>query len=253
MNEIINSQRLEIENIYKNNALIKRNIEDEINKYIDQKIVKVIVWPRRCWKSVVWMNLIKNKKYAYFNFDDERVDLEKFDYDNFLAYFLKKDTEILFFDEIQNLPKWELFINRLSRNWYNILLTWSNSNLLSKELWTHLTWRYLQFEMYSFSLDEFLSFNKFDFNLNNFSDWIYKSSFIELYDKYIQNWWFPEIYQKNIPPDYYIKNLVESTNTKDIFGRYNIRYQKKIKDILYMIYSNITKEVSYNNIKNTLW
>lgn len=55
------------------------------------------------------------------------------------------ETKLILFDEIQNLPKWELFINRLHRRGFNVILTGSNAHLLSRELSTHLTGRYIQF------------------------------------------------------------------------------------------------------------
>ena len=65
-----------------------------------------------------------------------------------------------FFDEIQNLPKWELFVNRLQRTGRNLLLTGSNAHLLSSELATHLTGRHMQIPLLPFSFPEFVSAKK---------------------------------------------------------------------------------------------
>jgi len=62
-------------------------------------------------------------------------------------------------DEVQNIKGWELFVNRLKRSGYNIITTGSNSELLSKELATHLTGRHLSLELFPFSFKEFLLYN----------------------------------------------------------------------------------------------
>ncbi len=68
--------------------------------------------------------------------------------------------KILFFDEIQNLPRWELFSNRLQRQGYNLVITGSNSHLLNRELATHLTGRHKQVIIFPFSFKEYINFEK---------------------------------------------------------------------------------------------
>jgi predicted AAA+ superfamily ATPase len=59
---------------------------------------------------------LKDKKFSYLNFDDERLDLNHMDTDELLSILLKNNPEYIFFDEIQNLPNWHIFVNRLLRN-----------------------------------------------------------------------------------------------------------------------------------------
>jgi len=66
----------------------------------------------------------------------------------------------LFFDEIQNLPNWELFVNGLQRQGYLLVVTGSNSKLLSKELATHLTGRHIPTTVLTFSFKEYLKAKK---------------------------------------------------------------------------------------------
>ena len=93
----------------------------------------------------------------YFNFDEEAMatmnatDTHELMKELHAAY---GDVKTILFDEIQNLPNWELFANRLHREGYNLVLTGSNANLLSKELATHLTGRHMPIEILPFDFDE---------------------------------------------------------------------------------------------------
>src|SRR3989344_3294848 len=112
---------------------VERIIDDP--KKIDNDLIKAIIGPRRAGKSFFAIHLLKNKKFGYVNFDDELlISLEN--YDELIAELdsLYDKPEFLFLDEIQNLAKWELFVNRLQRQGYNITITGSNAKLLSKEL-----------------------------------------------------------------------------------------------------------------------
>lgn len=72
------------------------------------------------------------------------------------------DFQYLFLDEIQNIARWFLFVNRLLRQKIHLVITGSNAKLLSSELSTHLTGRYNQIELYPFSFTEFCRYRKVD-------------------------------------------------------------------------------------------
>lgn len=106
--------------------------------------IKVITGPRRSGKSFYASRLIQQTcAYGYVNFDDERLTVVS-DYDEIISAVqaVYGNPRYLFFDEIQNLPRWELFVNRLQRQGFRLLITGSNANLLSSELATHLTGRH---------------------------------------------------------------------------------------------------------------
>lgn len=105
--------------------------------------------------------LSKSNNFGYINFDDEKL-IEAKDYDEIITSMssLYGNPKTLFLDEIQNLPKWELFVNRLQRQGFNLVITGSNSHLLSKELATHLTGRHIQTIVFPFSFSEYLKFGK---------------------------------------------------------------------------------------------
>ena len=119
-----------------------------------------MVGPRRAGKSSYALHRTSAEPgaWGYANFDDERLgSLE--DYDELVVALdaLYGCPLGFFFDEIQNLPKWELFVNRLHRAGRNLLLTGSNAHLLSSELATHLTGRHVQIPLLPFSFPEFVS------------------------------------------------------------------------------------------------
>ena len=144
---------------------VERTQEIRAQKWMSSDLIKVILGPRRAGKSVFALMLLKDQSFAYFNFDDESLPgEEKIDLDELLSE-LKQvygDTKYIFFDEIQNLPNWELFVNRLHRSGYNLVLTGSNASLLSKELATHLTGRHIPIEILPFSFQEFLKAKSYE-------------------------------------------------------------------------------------------
>jgi len=105
-------------------------------------LIKVVLGPRRAGKSIYSLMLLKGSSFMYFNFDDEflatsgGISTDELMKELHAAY---GKTKTILFDEIQNLPAWELFVNRLHREGYNLVLTGSNARLLSKELATALT------------------------------------------------------------------------------------------------------------------
>jgi predicted AAA+ superfamily ATPase len=126
----------------------------------------VISGVRRCGKSILALQVAEAKKdYFYVNFDDDRLfSFTVSDFDTLLLA-LKElrphQKYILILDEIQNIQGWELFVNRIKRVGYNITVTGSNANLLSRELATHLTGRHLSLNLTPFHLSSISVITKF--------------------------------------------------------------------------------------------
>jgi len=146
----------------------KRELERKLGeKYIEREaalkgigtgLVNVVIGPRRAGKSFFAIKaLSRTGSFGYVNFDDEKL-VEVEDYNEIIDVVnsIYSSPKYLLFDEIQNLSKWELFVNRLQRQGYNLVVTGSNSNLLSRELATHLTGRHLQTTLLPFSFSEFV-------------------------------------------------------------------------------------------------
>src|SRR3989338_5552757 len=158
--DILVQQKAELEKRFKE-PYIERDTKLKTGSAKDN-LIRVIIGPRRAGKSFFvthWLK--KNAKFGYLNFDDEKLATTK-DFDELLAITdsLYDSPEVILLDEIQNLDKWELIANRLQRQGRKLFITGSNSNLLSKELATHLTGRHLQTVVFPFSFKEFIVLQK---------------------------------------------------------------------------------------------
>ena len=156
INDIIQQHKLEKEKLL-SKAYIAREQIPHAEKFLNSELVKVITGPRRAGKSVFAFLLLKDKDFAYINFEDENL-LKIKNYDEIIQgiFEVYPDINRIFFDEIQDLPNWEIFVNKLHRRGYNLILTGSNANLLSKEMASALTGRYIPIEILPFSFKEFL-------------------------------------------------------------------------------------------------
>ena len=215
-------------------------------------LIKVIMGPRRAGKSIFAIQMLKCVDFSYVNFDDERL-ADTDDFDELLKSVVEVygETEYLLFDEIQNVKGWELFVNRLHRRGKNLVVTGSNSKLLSRELASHLTGRYIPFQVLPFSFPEFLLARKFDLDdtlelkerqgllLRNLSD-------------YLSTGGYPEIVTGNLNGKHYLVTLFDSILFKDIVKRYNIRYAKKLYDLGRYLITSHSSLFSYNKLKNLL-
>ncbi|MDI6884679.1 MAG: AAA family ATPase, partial [Hadesarchaea archaeon] len=139
---VVVDQRDEIEEIFHREKIVERSAPTEkLLKVLSHPNILAILGVRRCGKSIFSHLLLKGKRCGYINFDDERLaNLTAEDLNLVLQAFyeLEKDLGYLILDEIQNVPKWELFANRLRRT-KKVVITGSNAKLLSGELATHLT------------------------------------------------------------------------------------------------------------------
>ena len=107
-------------------------------------LIKLITGPRRAGKSVFALQMLRGKNYAYLNFDDSSL-LSRFE-ENAVMKALSEvypGYEYLLLDEIQNLDGWDTWVTTLYRRGINLLITGSNANLLSSEMATLLTGRYV--------------------------------------------------------------------------------------------------------------
>jgi len=201
----------------------------------------VIIGPRRAGKSFFAIHhLSHNRNFGYVNFDDERLtDLT--DYDEILVSVdsVYGNPKVLLLDEIQNLLKWEIFVNRLARQGYDLVITGSNSHLLSSELATHLTGRYLQTTILPFSFREYLSLLPQERTTQEKVSALYQ---------YAQGGGFPEPLVKKFSGRDYLITLFDSIVYKDIVKRFHIRSVQGIEDLAMYLLSNIASEYSYTSL-----
>lgn len=200
--------------------------------------IEIVSGIRRCGKSTL-LHLVMdtcNEKIAYCNFEDPRIF--SFTVDDFqkLDEIIGQDTETYFFDEIQNVHSWELYIRQLHDRGKKVYITGSNASLLSKELGTRLTGRYLQHELFPFSYSEFLVFKSLPMGKESF-------------DEYIQKGGFPEFLKDETIE--ILQTLLKDIVYRDIVVRYAIKNSKSLMDIVLYLISNIGKEFSYNGLRKT--
>lgn len=234
---------------------VDREIISEVSSMAALKHIIAITGHRRAGKSV-FLSQVIHKFYRrddvyYLNLDDERLttldiqDLNRV-IEMFIRLFGKK--RVIFLDEIQNIEGWERFVSRLYNEGYKIYITGSNARLLSSELATLLTGRYLDIEIYPFSFREFLSYK----NINVNEEMLYKTEgraeLLNQFDSYLISGGFPEIVQYKEMK--ILRKLFSDVITKDVIRRYNVRNVKTIEEIAMFLLSNSAKEISYNRIKN---
>ena len=244
--------KIEKEKILSENYILREKL-DFTKQFLDQDLIKVIMGPRRAGKSIFSFLLLKDKKFAYLNFDDENL-LKIENNDDIIKSILEvySKPDFILFDEIQNLKNWELFVNKLKRRGFNLILTGSNSKLLSKEFGTALTGRHIPIMIYPFSFKEFLIAKNFELDEKYIETPEIKGKLLNYLDKYLKKGSFPEIIIKNIDPKIYLETLFDSILLKDIVKRHSVRLSRKLYDLSYYMISNFSSEFSFTSLKKNL-
>ncbi len=225
-----------------------RNVD--FDKLISTKQITVISGIRRSGKSTLLLQLMQEyKEYSYMNFDDERLlNFSVSDFEELLSVFAKfTKSKVLFFDEIQNIEGWERFIRRIFDEGYKIFITGSNAKLLSSELATHLTGRYIKIELYPFSFGELLSYHNINYQRLSSST---RSEIMSLFDNYLLTGGFPEMIKYD--DDEFLFRVYEDILYKDLIVRYKIKNIKQFKNLSQYLFTNFTNSISYNSLKSVL-
>ena len=199
----------------------KRREEDRIDLQSPQ--AQVVIGVRRSGKSTLCYNALTRKKvkFAYVNFDDERlVSLTADDLNDVLEVLFKinGDFNYLFIDEIQNIPEWYLFVNRLLRRQMHVIITGSNAKLLSGELATHLTGRHHSIPLYPFSFAEYCEAKGIDVRSMTTRNIAARRA---AFDQYMRQGGFPELLFIHDDRDY-IDGLVNNILKRDIEQRFRV-------------------------------
>ncbi len=181
------------------------------------------------------------KEFTDFDFIKNYDNLDKLV--SLYKLHLKPEGKIyLFIDEVQDIEGWERLVNSYSQSYidnYEIFITGSNSQLLSGELASLLSGRYIQFQIMPFSYSEFLGV------LNIARS---KESFLQ----YMQTGGLPELY--NLPNDetkrYYLSAIKDTVLLRDIIQRYQIKDARLLEDIFVFLINNASNLISISNIIN---
>ncbi len=245
LEEVVLDQK---QNLAKKEIGLKRHADTV--KALTTKQITVISGIRRCGKSTLLWQMMQNfDAFYYLNFDDERlINFNTEDFRELMIIFKKQhEASTVFFDEIQNIDGWERFIRRLFDENFKIFITGSNSKLLSSELATHLTGRYIKIELYPFSFAEFLDFNHIDTKQLSSDS---KAQIIKHFDEYLNKGGFPEYWKYK--DEEFIKRVYEDIIYKDLIARFKIRNISQFKKLSHFLFSNFTGEISYNSLKSIL-
>lgn len=246
---IIKEQKEELENIEKEERIIERENLDKAKKSLIYPNILAIIGVRRCGKSIFSYLLAKNSKMGYINFDDERlIDIAGKDLNKILESFyeLYGNVDYIILDEIQNVNGWELFVNRLRRT-KKVILTGSNSKLLSGELAAHLTGRYIDLKLFPFSFKEFLKIKQFKENKAYTTK--EKAQIINFLNEYLEVGGFPEVYKFG---KIMISKIYEDILTKDILLRHDINKTEEIKKLAKYLITNSSEEFTYSKLSRIL-
>lgn len=225
-----------------------------LKKLKDKNIIKVVTGIRRCGKSTLFElykkylleNGVDKKQIISLNFENPK-DMIFNDWKELYTYIedklLPDKMNYIFLDEIQVIPNFEKTVDGLfiKKN-VDLYITGSNSYMLSGELATYLTGRYMQIHMLPLSFKEYLNYYGNDNELKK-------------YDTYIQNGGFP--YLLNLSEDKelirnYLDGIYNTVLMKDVISRNSIKDTMMLESIIKFIFDNIGQLVSTNKISNTL-
>ena len=203
--------------------------------------IKLLTGPRRVGKSTQALLMLRGKNFAYLNFDDNEL-LNKWDEQQaeMLLGEIYPNYEYLLLDEVQNIDGWDVWVNKLYRRGVNLVITGSNAKMLSGEMATVLTGRYLEINMLPFSLAEALQFAG---RLGN-------AEIIQ--DDFLKNGGYPETFTQRSITQSYLQTLFDSILYKDIVRRHKIRNATDLNNVAMFLLSNFTGTFSYNDVADDL-
>jgi predicted AAA+ superfamily ATPase len=237
-------------------GFVRHSYLENIQKYIHNSLVKVLVGQRRTGKSFLLRQIaasliesgVAPENIFYFN--KEYIEFDEIrDYKG-LESLIKvykeklkpKGRVFLFIDEIQNIYQWEKLINSYAQDFtqeYELFISGSNSRMLSGELSTLLSGRYINFEIYPFSYEEYLGYFQIERN---------KTTYIN----YLNSGGLPELYSlpDNESKRHYVSAIKDTVLLRDIIQRNNIKEPKLLEDIFIYLVNTASNLISINNITN---
>ena len=229
-----------------------------LNKLIrlkDKDFIKVVTGIRGCGKTTLLTQYkhylidqgIKVERIISINFDDfKNRELKDIDalYNYITPLLSDADMDYIFLDRVQEVPNFEEVVNSLYRkNNTDIYITGSNSHLLSGELSTYLTGRYVKIEMMTLSFSEYTNLDAKNINLER------------EYQEYITKGGFPAVKTLSLKDNQVteaLSSILETIISRDIMQRNKFRDKRKIEDVLSFIMNNIGNELSISKIANTM-
>ena len=236
--------------------IIRPDYLDKLESFIDVKLVKILAGIRRCGKSTILEMLKKEllsrgvdekhiieRKYTREEYD--KVFTEKQMYEELKSLIIDDDKYYFLLDELQEISGWEKVVNTLLED-YNtdIYVTGANSKLMSSEISTYLTGRYVTIPVYTLSFKEYLTFKN---NPNK--------SIKEHLQDYIRYGGFPLVASSNFDEKTtygVVEDIYNSVVVKDITNRHSVPNSDSFNRVVKFVVENVGKTFSANSIVNFL-
>lgn len=243
-----------------NNMIKREKYLKKIRPFYEQDLIKVITGIRRCGKSVILNQImdelrqsgVKDEQIIYINFEfTDYIDIndaKKFN-DFIEKKLINKNKYYVFFDEIQNVDRWEKVVNSLKAKYnenISIFITGSNSDLLSGELATHIAGRYVSFKIYPFTFDEVCE-------LKDIKDKD-KYELERTFDDYIIWGGMPQrfLMSDELQIKTYLSDVYNSIVVKDIIARFKIKDLDLFNKILTFIMTTPSQTFSADSLTKYL-
>jgi len=218
---------------------VAREATQRLVDVLDSSLVKAILGPRRSGKSTLALLALRNKRFGYINLEDELIP-SAIDGDELVAAIdaVYGDVDYYLFDEIQNLERWEQFINRIHRQRKNIIITGSNSKLLSDELASALTGRHIAIQLLPLSYKELSDAKELQPNLD--------------FERYLVQGGFPDVVLHNENYRNYLRSLWDSVVLKDILKRYRVKNLAGLNGVLSLMIGSMGSRFSARSLERAL-
>ena len=231
---------------------------DKIMTYTDTAFVKVLTGVRRCGKSTI-LKMIMEKLQNEHGIPADRIVFIRFDsmeyedmtvkemYETAKARLSKNGKTYFFFDEVQEIKGWEKVVNSLASDYdVDLYVTGSNSRMMSAEIATYLTGRYISFKIFPLSFEEYLTFKK------EYTE--VKDIYSELAE-YVRLGGFPATHLRAYSQDEIytiVRDIYNSTIFSDIVRRNEIRKVDQLERVVKYIFSNVGNTFSAKSISDYL-
>ncbi len=245
LQQVIADQRLMISR--KDRGLIRHT---DINKHLRTNHISVITGVRRAGKSILTLQLADHYDSFYFiSFDDERlIGFEVRDFNDMLIEMKKSgQSQTIVLDEVQLVKGWERFVRRLNDDGYKVIVTGSNARMLSSELATHLTGRYLKTELLPLSFVEYMDFIGIDISDKSSEN---KARILQAFDHFLHHGGFPEYIKTEIQE--VLQRIYDDILYRDLIVRFGIRNVAGFKNLAHYLFTNFTSESGYLPVANML-
>ena len=251
MRNIISNQKKE-RDLLMARPYLPRHTKYDVGSLLQSKQIKLITGPRRTGKSTEALLLLHGTNFAYLNFDDAQL-LNSWNEDLVMQtlQLVYPGYQFLLLDEVQNLPNWDLWVSKLYRQGTNLVITGSNAKMLSSEMATLLTGRYIQIEMLPFSLPEFTDWS-LHISGKNDTDRESGPTISALTSDYLHLGGYPETITSRSLTNSYLSTLFDSIIWKDVAKRHHVRNINDLNELAMYLLSNFCNAFSANSLTEEL-